>query len=77
MKGGKERQRRRKRQRKQRGIVGYKIAEAASMLQISENAVRDMIKRGECPVTRVGRLLRVPAGPFHEKFGEAAPLALA
>jgi excisionase family DNA binding protein len=40
------------------------------MLRVNRNAVYEMISRGEMPSVRVGRLLRIPAKPFHEKFGE-------
>jgi excisionase family DNA binding protein len=50
--------------------VGYLVEEVADMLRVNRNAVYEMISRGEMPSVRVGRLLRIPAKPFHEKFGE-------
>jgi excisionase family DNA binding protein len=56
---------------KGRMIVGYKVPEAAGMLRVSENEIRELIARGECPARRVGRLIRIPPKEFHERFGEA------
>jgi excisionase family DNA binding protein len=50
--------------------VGYTVDEVAEMLRISRNAVYDMVARKEIPSVKAGRLLRIPAGPFHQKFGE-------
>ena len=57
------------------GVVGYKVAEVAGMLRISENATRDLIARGELEFVRVGRLLRIPPRQFHAKYGEALCLS--
>jgi excisionase family DNA binding protein len=54
---------------KKPGVVGYKVEEVAELLRISRNAAYDLVARKEIPSIRVGRLLRVPVGPFHEKFG--------
>jgi len=53
--------------------VGYTVDEVAEMLRISRNAAYDLIARGEIASVKVGRLLRVPARPFHDKFGETLP----
>jgi excisionase family DNA binding protein len=58
-------------------VTGYTVAEVAKMLRISENGARDLIERGECPVRRVGRLLRIPPQEFHARYGEAVPIAIA
>jgi excisionase family DNA binding protein len=55
------------------GAVGYTVDEVAHMLRISRNAVYDMVAREEIPSVKVGRLLRIPAKPFHNKFGDAIP----
>jgi excisionase family DNA binding protein len=60
-----------------RPVTGYTVREIAQMLRISENGARDLIERGECPVRRVGRLLRIPPQEFHAKYGEAVPIAIA
>jgi excisionase family DNA binding protein len=57
-----------------RPAVGYTVDEVSEMLRISKNCVYDMIERGECPSVKVGRLLRIPARPFHEKFGDINPV---
>jgi hypothetical protein len=43
------------------------------MLRIGRNAAYDIIKSGECPSVKVGRLVRVPHGPFHDKYGDLLP----
>jgi excisionase family DNA binding protein len=53
--------------------VGYTVAEIAALLRISRNAVYDMVARKEIPSVKAGRLLRIPAKPFHEKFGDVIP----
>ena len=55
------------------GVCGYKVAEIASMLRISENAAYDLIAAGMIPSVRTGRLIRVPVEAFHEKFGGMIP----
>jgi excisionase family DNA binding protein len=52
------------------GPVGYKVDEVAVLLRISRNAAYDMVERGEIPCVRLGRLIRVPVGAFHQKFGD-------
>jgi excisionase family DNA binding protein len=56
-----------------RSRVGYTVAEVARMLRIGKNAAYDMISNNEIPSVRVGRLLRIPVRPFHEKFGDTVP----
>jgi excisionase family DNA binding protein len=53
--------------------VGYTVGEVARMLRISTNAAYEMIGRKEIPSVKAGRLLRIPAGAFHDKFGEVIP----
>jgi excisionase family DNA binding protein len=55
------------------GAVGYTVGEVAHMLRISRNAVYDMVAREEITAVKVGRLLRIPAKPFHSKFGDTIP----
>jgi excisionase family DNA binding protein len=52
------------------GAVGYTVDEISAMLRITRNAVYDMISRKEITAVKVGRLLRIPSKPFHDKFGE-------
>jgi len=53
--------------------VGYTVDEVAGMLRIGRNAAYELVARGEIPSVKVGRLVRVPARPFHDKFGEMLP----
>jgi excisionase family DNA binding protein len=53
--------------------VGYTVDEVAEMLRIGRNAAYDLVARGEIPSVKVGRLVRVPVRPFHDKFGEMLP----
>jgi excisionase family DNA binding protein len=62
-----------KHQRLRSRPVGYTVAEVARMLRIGKNAAYDMISNNEIPSVRVGRLLRIPVRPFHEKFGDTVP----
>ena len=59
--------------RQRRGAVGYTVGEVAEMLRIGRNAAYDLVARGEIPSVKVGRLVRVPVRPFHDKFGEMLP----
>jgi excisionase family DNA binding protein len=70
--GASEVERRLRRQRRGRA-VGYTVDEVADMLRIGRNAAYDLVARGEIPSVKVGRLLRVPVRPFHDKFGEMLP----
>jgi excisionase family DNA binding protein len=62
-----------KHQRLRSRPVGYTVTEVARMLRIGKNAAYDMIASNEIPAVRVGRLLRIPVKPFHEKFGDTIP----
>ena len=64
---------RRLRRRGRGRTVGYTVDEVAEMLRIGRNATYDLIARGEIPSVKIGRLVRVPARPFHEKFGDLLP----
>ena len=39
----------------------YTTAEVASLLSVHRMTVRNMINRGELPVVRIGRSVRIPA----------------
>jgi excisionase family DNA binding protein len=62
---------RRKRTTKRARIVGYTVPEVGALLKVSRNTVYDMSDRGELEYARAGRLIRILAGPFHEKYGAA------
>jgi excisionase family DNA binding protein len=49
----------------------YDIAEAAKILGIGRNAAYEAAKRGELPVVRVGKLLRVPKAALHRMLEQA------
>ena len=56
--------------RRFRRVVGYTVEEVAGMLRVNRNVVYDLVAKGEIASVRVGRLLRIPSKPFHEKYGE-------
>ena len=47
----------------------YTVPEAGRLLGLGRNAAYDAAKRGDIPTIRMGRLLRVPKGPFHKLLG--------
>ncbi len=47
----------------------YTVPEAGRLLGLGRNAAYDAAKRGDIPTIRIGRLLRVPKGPFHRLVG--------
>jgi excisionase family DNA binding protein len=47
----------------------YTVPEAGQLLGLSRNAAYEAAKRGDIPTLRMGRLLRVPKGPFHRLVG--------
>ncbi len=56
----------------------YTVPEAGQLLGLSRNAAYEAAKRGDIPTLRMGRLLRVPKGPFHKLVGaevESPPVA--
>jgi excisionase family DNA binding protein len=53
--------------------VGYTVDEVAAMLRVSRNMAYRMVSSGDVPSIKVGRLLRIPATPFHQKFGDHVP----
>jgi len=42
------------------GSLMVTVQEAARLLGVSECLIREMIKRNEIPIVRLGRLIRVP-----------------
>ena len=53
--------------------VGYTVEEVGQMLRVSKNKAYQMVAAGEVPSINVGRLLRIPVAPFHQKFGDCIP----
>jgi excisionase family DNA binding protein len=53
--------------------VGYTVNEVGQMLRVSRNSAYQMVARGDIPSIRVGRLVRIPVAPFHQKFGDIIP----
>ncbi|WP_423891374.1 helix-turn-helix domain-containing protein [Bradyrhizobium sp.] len=47
----------------------YSVPKAGRLLGLGRNAAYDAAKRGDIPTIRIGRLLRVPKGPFHKLLG--------
>jgi len=63
----------RKLQHPRKRAVGYTVGEVAQMLRVNKNCVYEMVARGDIVSVKIGRLVRIPARPFHEKFGEVNP----
>jgi excisionase family DNA binding protein len=51
----------------------YTVPEAGRLLGLGRNAAYEAAKRGDIPTIRMGRLLRVPKGPFHKLVGAEVP----
>lgn len=51
----------------------YTVPEAGQLLGLGRNAAYEAAKRGDIPTIRMGRLLRVPKGPFHKLVGAEVP----
>jgi excisionase family DNA binding protein len=51
----------------------YTVPEAGRLLGLGRNSAYEAAKRGDIPTIRMGRLLRVPKGPFHKLVGVEAP----
>ena len=49
----------------------YDVPEAGRMLGLTRNASYDAVKRGDIPVMKIGKLLRVPKVAFHKMLEEA------
>jgi excisionase family DNA binding protein len=71
--GASDFERKLKRKRTSNRAVGYTVEEVAAMLRVAKNCIYEAVARGEIPSVKVGRLVRIPAGPFHSKFGELNP----
>lgn len=48
----------------------YEVPEAGAKLGLTRNGSYQAAKRGEIPIVRIGKLLRVPKAAFHKLFGE-------
>lgn len=46
------------------------IAEAARRLSVSSDTIRRMIAKGELPMVRIGRLVRIPAEAVDRLAGQ-------
>lgn len=44
----------------------YEVPEAGAMLGLGRNAAYEAAKRGDIPVIRIGKLIRVPKAAFHQ-----------
>jgi excisionase family DNA binding protein len=55
--------------------LAYTVPEVAAMLDCGEDAVRAGIRKGEIPAIWLGRLVKIPAEPFHAKVGGAPKAA--
>ena len=75
MSGVKKRRKRRAKNKNKGRRVGYTVPEVSGLLKVSRNTVYDMIERGELEYARAGRLIRILAEPFHQKYGGAIAAA--
>ena len=51
----------------------YEVPEAGAMLGLTRNASYEAAKRGDLPIIRIGKLIKVPKAAFHamlERAGE-------
>jgi hypothetical protein len=48
----------------------YEVPEAGAKLGLTRNGSYQAAKRGEIPIVRISKLLRVPKAAFHKLFGE-------
>jgi excisionase family DNA binding protein len=49
----------------------YEVPEAGAMLGLTRNASYEAAKRGDIPIIRIGKLLRVPKEAFHRMLEQA------
>lgn len=42
------------------------VAETAAALHLNRNTVYDLVRRGQLPALRVGRVIRIPETALHE-----------
>lgn len=55
----------------QEGRLAYDIPEAARILGISKNATYEAAKRGDIPVIKIGKLIRIPKKALHAMLDNA------
>ena len=48
----------------------YTVPEAAEKLGVSRNQCYELARRGEIPVIRFGKMIRVPKAKFHRMLGD-------
>ena len=53
----------------------YTVPEAGRLLGLGRNAAYAAAKRGDIPIIRMGRLLRVPKASLHKLVGSPGPQA--
>lgn len=46
--------------------LAYTVPECAKALRLGRNRVYDLVATGELPAIRIGRSIRIPAGPLHD-----------
>jgi excisionase family DNA binding protein len=49
----------------------YSVPEAGRIVGLGKNASYDAVRRGELPVLRFGRILRVPRAALEQMLGKA------
>jgi excisionase family DNA binding protein len=48
----------------------YKVPEAGAMLGLTRNGSYEAARRGDLPIVRIGKLLRVPKAAFHKLLAD-------
>ena len=46
--------------------LAYTVSECAKALRLGRNRVYDLVATGDLPAIRIGRSIRIPAGPLNE-----------
>jgi len=49
----------------------YDVTEAGEMLGLTRNAAYAAAKRGDFPIVRIGKLIKVPKAAFHQMLERA------
>ncbi|UFX41706.1 helix-turn-helix domain-containing protein [Bradyrhizobium sp. 41S5] len=54
----------------------YTVPEAGALLGLTKNASYEAAKRGDLPILRIGKLLKVPKAALHAMIGSAEALSV-
>jgi excisionase family DNA binding protein len=53
----------------------YTVPQAGNLLGLKKNAAYEAAKRGDFPIIRIGKLLRVPKAAFHRMLDQSTAKA--